>query len=52
MSILAKGDVNNDNIEDIVIKVINAVKQGSYTASHLYVLTKTKSEGDWIVLAD
>jgi hypothetical protein len=50
MSILAKGDVNNDNIEDIVIKVVNAVKQGSYTASHLYVLTKTKNEGDWIVL--
>lgn len=52
MSILAKGDVNNDNIEDIVINVFNAVKQGTYSASHLYVLTKTKKEGDWIVLGD
>ncbi|SHO55424.1 hypothetical protein VQ7734_01152 [Vibrio quintilis] len=50
ISILAKGDYNHDNIEDIMFKVSNSVIGGSYTSYYLYILTKTEKDGDWIVL--
>ena len=51
-SIKAKGDFNHDGIEDIVIEVNSSANGGTYVDQALYVLTKTKKEGDWIVLGE
>ncbi|MEI8633548.1 hypothetical protein P4S72_18710 [Vibrio sp. PP-XX7] len=52
ITILARGDFNNDQIEDLLFSVSNSVVGGSYTSYYLYVLTKTKKDGDWVVLAE
>jgi len=51
-SIEAKGDFNHDGIEDIVIKVNSSANGGRYVSHALYVLTKTKKEGNWVVLGE
>jgi hypothetical protein len=49
--VLAKGDVDGDQLEDLLIRVINASEKGSYRATHLFVLTKKENEGNWLLLS-
>jgi hypothetical protein len=50
--VLAKGDVDGDQLEDLLIRVINASEKGSYRATHLFVLTKKENEGNWLLLSE
>lgn len=49
--VLAKGDADGDQVEDLLIRVINASEEGSYRATHLFVLTKNENEGSWLLLS-
>lgn len=49
--VLAKGDVDGDQLEDLLIRVINASEKGSYRATHLFVLTKKENNGSWLLLS-
>jgi len=50
--VLAKGDTNGDQIEDLLIQVTSAVKGGTYRATHLFVLSKQEQNGSWLLLAE
>ncbi len=50
--VLAKGDANGDQIEDLLLKVINAAQGGTYRATHLFVLSRKENEGNWVLLSD
>ena len=50
--VLAKGDVDGDQLEDLLIRVVNASEKGSYRATHLFVLTKKENEGNWLLLSE
>lgn len=52
LSIIAKGDFNNDGIEDVVISKFNTVKGGSYASSHGYVLTRLTSDGRYKLIKE
>lgn len=51
MGIIAKGDFNDDKVEDVVLGVTNTVVGGTYETLFVYVLTKMKKDDDWIILA-
>ena len=51
ISLRAKGDFNGDGIEDLVINVTNSVVGGTYLSYIVYIMTKDKKDGDWILLA-
>ncbi len=51
MVVLAKGDTNGDQIEDLLLQVINATQGGTYRATHLFILSR-KKEGNWVLLAE
>lgn len=40
ISLLARGDVNHDGLEDLLISISSTVVGGSYTANDLYVVTR------------
>lgn len=40
LKILARGDANGDGIEDLLVRDDQSVTEGSYSASHLWLLTK------------
>ncbi len=50
--VLAKGDVDGDQLEDLLIRVINASEKGSYRATHIFVITKKENEGNWLLLSE
>jgi len=52
MTILAKGDTNGDQIEDLLMQVTNATEGGTYRATHLFVLSKKEKDGSWLLLAE
>lgn len=45
VSLLAKGDYNGDDIEDIVLHVQNNVIEGSYSSVHAFIITRLEKEG-------
>jgi len=46
LTVLARGDFNHDNIEDILVRLTNTVTEGSYTSTRLFLLTKLGLEGE------
>ncbi len=52
MVVLAKGDTDGDQIEDLLMQVTNATEGGSYRATHLFVLSKKEKEGSWLLLSE
>ncbi len=47
-SLLARGDFNNDQIEDLLVGFLDESKSASYFADTTLVLIKTKKNGLWI----
>ncbi len=52
MVVLAKGDTDGDQIEDLLMQVTNATEGGSYRATRLFVLSKKEEEGSWLLLSE
>jgi len=44
LSLIARGDFNHDNIEDILLFAQNNVVGGSYVSFHLFWLTKEDAD--------
>ncbi|MFL0809742.1 MAG: hypothetical protein K6L76_04950 [Agarilytica sp.] len=40
LKLLGRGDLNGDNIEDLILQVTNSVEDGSYRTTELFVLTR------------
>lgn len=49
LELVARGDFNGDNIEDMLITSRDSVKGGTYSAIRLFVLTKNSSAGEIVV---
>ncbi len=45
LQLLAKGDFNQDGIEDMLIQINDAVEGGTYSATRLFLLTRLKPNG-------
>lgn len=52
MLVLAKGDTNGDQIEDLLMQVINATEGGTYSATRLFVLSRKENDGSWSLLSE
>ncbi|MBH0059394.1 hypothetical protein I6F65_20865 [Pseudoalteromonas sp. SWXJZ94C] len=50
LTIMAKGDYNQDGIEDIVLHMANAVERGSYSSSYGYVLTRLTADAPYTLI--
>ncbi len=51
VEVVERGDVNNDGIEDILIRFIDDSTQGTYMTEHIYTLTCYSEGSDLIALA-
>ncbi len=52
VTLLARGDMNADGIEDVLLRVVNATAGGSYRASHLFLITRADADSDFEVIAE
>jgi len=52
LELVAKGDFNGDNIEDILLTSRDSVEGGSYSAIRLFMFTKLSNDGDIILLSN
>ncbi|WNO59746.1 hypothetical protein [Rheinheimera sp. MMS21-TC3] len=50
LTIMAKGDYNQDGIEDAVLYMANAVEQGSYSSTYGYIITKLAADAPYTLL--
>ncbi|MDC9509081.1 hypothetical protein [Pseudoalteromonas sp. Angola-4] len=50
LTIMAKGDYNQDGIEDVVLHMANAVERGSYSSSYSYVVTRLAADAPYTLL--
>jgi len=50
LTIMAKGDYNQDGIEDIVLHMANAVERGSYSSSYGYVVTRLAADAPYTLI--
>lgn len=44
--LVARGDFDDDAIEDLLVSSNNAVKGGSYRAIHMFLLTRRQTDGE------
>lgn len=49
-TILARGDINRDGIEDVLIRLISSVQSGSYVTTRLFVLTRIAPDQEFGIL--
>ena len=52
ITLVGKGDFNNDGILDILLVVQNDVAGGSFSSTHLYALTKTEPGDGYVLLKE
>lgn len=45
--LLARGDMNDDGIEDVLFKVLSYSLEGTYSAMHLFVVTRRSSDSSF-----
>jgi len=50
LSIVAKGDYNQDGIEDVIFSMENSVIEGSYSATEAYIITRLSIEAPYTLL--
>ncbi|MPW30310.1 ATPase [Agarivorans sp. B2Z047] len=50
LTLMAKGDYNNDGIEDILLYMENSVEGGSYSSVYAYVLTRLSPNAPYTLL--
>ena len=50
LTIMAKGDYNQDGIEDIVLHLANAVERGSYSSSYSYIVTRLAADAPYTLI--
>lgn len=48
LSVLAEGDFDHDGINDLLISSSNAMRDGSYRAAHLYIVSRLEADGPLI----
>lgn len=49
LAILAKGDFDHDGVDDLLVSSINSITGGSYTAAHLYIVSRLKADGPLVL---
>jgi hypothetical protein len=52
VTLMAKGDYNEDGIEDMLLYMENSVKGGSYSSSYSYILTRLTATGPFSLLKE
>lgn len=52
ITLVGKGDFNDDGILDLLLIVQNDVSGGSFSSTHLYALTKMAPKGDYVLLKE
>ena len=50
LTVMAKGDYNNDGIEDMVLYMDNSVEEGSYGSTYGYVLTRLAADAPYTLI--
>lgn len=50
LTVMAKGDYNNDGIEDMVLDMSNSVEGGSYGSTYGYVVTRLVADAPYTLL--
>ena len=50
LTIMAKGDYNQDGIEDIILRMSNSVKGGSYSSSYSYIVTRLAADAPYTLI--
>lgn len=50
LTIMAKGDYNNDGIEDMILHMANAVEGGSYSSSYSYIITRLTANAPYTLI--
>ncbi len=50
LTIMAKGDYNQDGIEDMVLHMANAVERGSYSSSYSYIVTRLTADAPYTLI--
>lgn len=45
--LLARGDMNDDGIEDVLFKVLSYSLEGTYSAMHLFVVTRRSADSSF-----
>ena len=50
LTIMAKGDYNQDGIEDMVLHMANAVERGSYSSSYSYIVTRLTADATYTLI--
>ena len=49
LSLLARGDIDHDGIDDLLISTSNSLTDGSYHAAHLYVVSRLSDGGPMVL---
>jgi len=50
LTVMAKGDYNNDGIEDMVLDMTNGVEGGSYSSTYGYVVTRLAADAPYTLI--
>ncbi|ATG79574.1 MULTISPECIES: hypothetical protein [unclassified Pseudoalteromonas] len=50
LTVMAKGDYNNDGIEDMVLYMDNSVEEGSYGSTYGYVVTRLAADAPYTLI--
>ncbi len=50
LTVMAKGDYNNDGIEDMVLYMVNTVQKGSYSSTYGYVITRLTANAPYTLI--
>jgi len=50
LTVMARGDYDQDGIEDIVLHMANAVERGSYSSSHSYIVTRLAADAPYTLI--
>lgn len=50
LTLMAKGDYNQDGIEDAVLYMENSVEGGSYSSTHAYIITRLTAKAPYTLL--
>jgi len=50
LAVMAKGDYNNDGIEDMVLYMVNTLEEGNYSSTYGYVVTRLAADAPYTLI--